>query len=93
MVVRMKDTEGKEKVAETVRQVGSKTFYYRDRGWIDSTVGPEEASKAVVLKQFSDDYFTLARSQSAEQNQYLTFAERVTVKLGNTVYRIDTDAP
>jgi Ca-activated chloride channel family protein len=93
MVVRMKDTEGKETLAETVRQVGSKTFYYRDRGWIDSTVGPEEAGKAVVLKQFSDDYFKLARGQSAEQNQYLTFTERVTVKLGDSVYRIETDAP
>jgi Ca-activated chloride channel family protein len=93
LVVRAKDKEGNETVAETVRQVGSKTFYYRDRGWIDSAVGPDEAGKAVVLKQFSDDYFTLARSQSAEQNQYLTFAELVTVKLGDTVYRIETDAP
>jgi Ca-activated chloride channel family protein len=93
LVVRMKDAEGNEAVAETVRQVGSKTFYYRDRGWIDSAVGADEEGRAVVLKQFSDDYFKLARTQSAEQNQYLTFAERVTVKLGGTVYRIETDAP
>ena len=35
----MKDAEGNEAIAETVRQVGAKTFYYRDRGWIDSAVG------------------------------------------------------
>jgi Ca-activated chloride channel family protein len=93
MMVRLKDTEGNEAVAEKVRQVGSKTFYYRDGGWIDSAVSADETGKAIVLKQFSDDFFTLARNQAAEQNQYLTFAERVTVKLGGTVYRIDAAVP
>ena len=42
-----------------------------------------------MIRQFSDEFFNLARSQSAELNQYLTFTEPVTIKLAGTVYRID----
>ena len=91
--VNLKDAEGRDAASATVRRVGTKTFYFKDDGWIDSAVGPEELGKAVVLKQFSDDFFTLARTQSAEQNQYLTFAERVTVKLDGKIYRVEPGAP
>ena len=72
-----------------LRQIGSKTFYFKDNRWIDSTVRPEEEAKAQIIRQFSDKFFDLARSQSAEMNQYLTFTEPVTLKLAGTVYRID----
>jgi Ca-activated chloride channel family protein len=72
-----------------MRQVGSKTFYFKENRWIDSTVKPEEDAKAKLIRQFSDEFFKLARSQSAEMNQYLTFTEPVTLRLGDTVYRID----
>ncbi len=72
-----------------LRQVGSKTFYFKANRWIDSTVMPEEDAKAKLIRQFSDDFFSLARSQSAELNQYLTFTEPITIKLAGTVYRID----
>jgi Ca-activated chloride channel family protein len=93
LAVYAKDAEGRNSVAQTVRQVGAKTFYFKDNGWIDSAIGPEEASNVVVLKQFSDDFFNLTRSQSAEQNQYFTFGEQVTVKLGGRVYRVDPATP
>ena len=72
-----------------LRQVGSKTFYFKENRWIDSTVKPDEDAKAKRIRQFSDEFFSLARSQSAELNQYLTFTEPVTLKLAGTVYRID----
>ncbi len=72
-----------------LRQVGSKTFYFKDNRWIDSAVLPEEDAKAKRIRQFSDEFFNLARSQAAEMNQYLTFTEPVTIKLADTVYRID----
>jgi Ca-activated chloride channel family protein len=72
-----------------VRQIGAKTFYFKDNRWIDSTVKPEEDAKARVIRQFSDEFFHLARSQSAEWNQYLTFSEPVTLRLAEGVYRID----
>jgi Ca-activated chloride channel family protein len=82
-----------EAVASSVRQVGSKTFYYKNNRWIDSTVKPEDDAKAVVIAQFSDKFFDLARSQTAEMNQYLTFTEPVTVNLDGRVYRFDPPSP
>jgi Ca-activated chloride channel homolog len=73
----------------SVRNVGVKTFYRKENRWIDSQVKPEEDAKATVVEQFSDDFFKLARDQSAEQNQYLTFEEPVTVLLAGRVYRIE----
>jgi hypothetical protein len=84
------DQQGEAQNVQTkLRQVGSKTFYFKENRWIDSTVMPEEDAKAKLIRQFSDDFFNLARSQSAELNQYLTFTEPVTIKLAGTVYRID----
>ncbi|WP_250846864.1 VIT domain-containing protein [Aquisphaera insulae] len=76
---------------QTVRQVGAKTFYFKENRWIDSTVKPDDDAKARRVRQFSDEFFTLARSQKPEFNQYLTFREPVTVSLDGTVYRIDPE--
>jgi Ca-activated chloride channel family protein len=75
-----------------VRQVGKKTFYFKEHHWIDSTVTPDDEARATVIKQFSDAYFNLARdSRDDELNQYLTFEEPVTVKVDDHVYRIEPD--
>jgi Ca-activated chloride channel family protein len=76
----------------TIRRVGEKTFYLKDRRWVDSAVKPEEDAKAKLVRQFSDAYFDLARSQGAELNQYLAFTEPVVVRLGAEVYRIEPAA-
>jgi Ca-activated chloride channel family protein len=81
--------QARKDVKATIRQVGAKTFYFKENRWIDSTVKPEEDAKARVVRQFSDEFFRLARSQSAEWNQYLTFSEPVTLRLAEGVYRID----
>jgi Ca-activated chloride channel family protein len=93
LAAEMRDGAGRAAVADTVRRVGAKTFYYRDHGWLDATVTTEEAAGATVIRQFSDDFFSLTRRQAAEQNQYLGFAERVTVKLDGTVYRVEPGPP
>jgi Ca-activated chloride channel family protein len=81
--------EQKAQAQPRVRQIGSKTFYFKENRWVDSTVKPEEDAKAKVIRQFSDEFFNLARSQKSELNQYLTFAEPVTLKLAGVVYRIE----
>jgi len=84
------DQQGEtQNVQAQLRQVGSKTFYFKENRWIDSTVKPDEDAKAKLIRQFSNDFFNLARSQSADLNQYLTFTEPVTIKLAGTVYRFD----
>lgn len=72
-----------------LRVIGSKTFYFKEGRWLDASVEPEEETKAKVVRRFSDEFFDLARSQSADWNQYLTFDEPVTVKLRGQVYRIE----
>ncbi len=82
--------EESERGAESkVRQIGSKTFYFKSNRWIDSTVKPEEDAKAKVVRQFSDEFFALAGAQPAELNQYLTFNEPVTIRLSGEIYRIE----
>jgi Ca-activated chloride channel family protein len=72
-----------------VRQLGAKTFYFKNKRWVDSSVTPEDDAKAVVVVQFTDEYFRLARTQKAEYNQYFSQGEPITVKLDGKVYRID----
>ncbi len=76
----------------TVRQIGSKTFFRKGDRWVDSEVKPDDEAKAVVIRQFSDEFFALARGQKSELNQYLTFEEPVTVNLDGKVYRFEQAA-
>jgi Ca-activated chloride channel family protein len=83
------DGQINESAPATIRQIGSKTFFWKNDRWIDSTVTKEEDEKATVLTQLSDEYFNLARAQKAGNNQYLCLDEPVTVKLDGKVYRIE----
>ncbi len=47
------DFEGNAVPVTSVRQVGSKTFYFRQSRWIDSSVTAEAKKDARVLSQFS----------------------------------------
>ena len=76
-----------------VRQIGAKTFYWKNKRWVDSSVTPDEDAKATVVTQLTDTYFRLARTQKAEYNQYLSQSEPVTVKLDGTVYHVDPAPP
>ena len=78
-----------DQATANVRQLGNKTFYRKADRWVDAEVKPDEDAKAKVVEQFSDEFFKLARSQTAEMNQYLSFDEPVTVNLNGQVYRFD----
>jgi Ca-activated chloride channel family protein len=83
--------DGQVELVESVRQVGNKTFYRRDGAWIDSLLADKDTKaleKATVVEQFSDDFFALLRSQSADDTPYFTFDEPVTVALKGQVVRI-----
>ncbi len=87
------DKDGRGRVVETVRQIGSRTFFRKEGRWIESTLTPEDEAKAVLIEQFSDDYFRLAGAQPSELNQYLTLPEEVTVRLADKVYCIRPAKP
>ena len=76
-----------------VRQIGAKTFYWKNKRWVDAAVTPDEDAKAIVITQLTDAYFQLARTQKAEYNQYLSQTEPVTVKLDGTVYYVNPAPP
>jgi Ca-activated chloride channel family protein len=92
MMGRQLPTQGAQPVQQLerkVRQIGTKTFYWKNNRWVDAAVTPEEDAKGIKVTQLSDRYFELARSQKAEYNQYLSQAEPVTVKLDGQVYHVD----
>jgi Ca-activated chloride channel family protein len=76
-------------LAAKVRQIGPKTFFWKNNRWVDSTVMPGEDTKAIVVTQLSDEYFRLARSQKAEYNQYFSQSEPITVKLDGKIYQVE----
>jgi len=83
------DAEGEVQVLESVRNVGQKSFYYKEKVWQDSTVTPEQAKHAVRVVQFSPEYFELAASHGGTLAKYLAFDEPVLVNLGTKTYQID----
>lgn len=74
---------------QTIRQVGNRTFYQRDGRWIDSRVTQDQEQKARRVKQFSDEYFELARRHGKTLSQYLVFDEPVLLTLDETAYLIE----
>jgi Ca-activated chloride channel family protein len=78
-----------ETAAQTVRQIGSRTFYLRDGRWIDSTVTESQQKKAQRIKQFGDAYFELAHSHGREFSQYMVFDEPVMVNIAGRTYLIE----
>ncbi len=84
-----RDFQGNEIPVGTVRQLGRKTFYYREGRWLDSEVEPEQEKTAKVIEQFSETYFKLSRGLNPTENQCLTFKQPVVVHLRGKVYRIE----
>jgi len=78
-----------EDAVQTVRNIGNRAFYRRGDRWVDSTVNREQEKAAVRVKQFSDDYFALARRFGRDLAQYLVFDEPVLVNLADQAYLIE----
>ena len=85
--------EGFQEARGKIRQIGAKTFYWKNKRWVDSTVQPDEDARATAITQLTDAYFQFARAQKAENNQYLSQTEPVTVKLDGKVYHIEPAPP
>jgi Ca-activated chloride channel homolog len=74
---------------QNVRNIGNRTFFQRGGRWIDSQVTKEQEANARHVKQFSDEYFELARRYGRTMSQYLVSDEPVLVNLGNESYLIE----
>ena len=74
---------------QTVRNIGNRTFYLRDKQWVDSTLSEKQEKNPQRVKQFSDEYFALAKRFGRDMSQYLTFDEPVIVNLDGQAYLIE----
>ncbi len=74
---------------QNVRQIGNRAFYRRANQWVDSTLTKEQQSKPIRVKQFSREYFELARRHGRSLAQYLVFDEPVMVNLDDQAYLIE----
>ncbi len=83
------DAQGEARNVQTVRNVGQKTFFRKDRQWHDSSVRPEQLKQVIRIKQFSREYFDLAASHDGRLAQYLVFEEPVILNLGDKTWQID----
>jgi Ca-activated chloride channel family protein len=74
---------------ETVRNIGNRAFYRRGDRWVDATVTDAQEAKARRVKQFSDEYFELARRYGRTLSQYLVFDEPVLLNVDSQAYLIE----
>ncbi|RCS53010.1 VWA domain-containing protein [Bremerella cremea] len=93
--VTVADTETDEvHVVDTVRIVGNRTLYYRDKTWIDEEAVAEAKKPQpnyVDVKRFSDAYFDLVAHNNKAENAVLSQQndqETLVIKLRGKVYRI-----
>ena len=71
---------------ERVQQMANQTFYFRNSQWEDPTVTAEQRSNAIVVKQFSDEYFALVEKHGRELTQFLTTEEPVLLNFKGQTY-------
>jgi Ca-activated chloride channel family protein len=74
---------------QTVRNIGNRAFYRRGDRWVDSTLTEEQEKNPVRVKQFSDEYFALARRHGREFSQYMVFDEPVLLNVESQAYLIE----
>lgn len=79
----------KDVTVSTVRNLGAKSFYWRENRWQDSTVTDEQIKNARRYEQFSDDYFKLAEKHGRTLSQYLVYDEPVILNLDNETLLIE----
>ncbi|MGW8256130.1 MAG: VIT domain-containing protein [Thermoguttaceae bacterium] len=76
-------------VKSNIRQLGNRTFYLRNGRWIDSLASGEQEKNAKRIKQFSAEYFALAKSHGQRLAQYMVFDKPVILTLDDQAYLIE----
>ena len=69
-----------------VRHIGGKTFYLRDKKWVDSTITAEQEKKVQQVKRYSPEYFELISKFGKDAGKYAASDEEVTVVIEGQAY-------
>ena len=90
-VLQTADADASARPSGQIRNVAGKTFYFKKDRWIDESITEdmETNQKPVVIKQFSDEYFSLLDENTTEISQYLVFSEPIALNLSGQIYYID----
>ncbi len=74
----------KAAIAQNLRQIHNRTFFFKNNQWIDSSLTETQQNAAPrKIKQFSDEYFALARTADPELAACLTFEQPVLLNVNN----------
>jgi Ca-activated chloride channel homolog len=79
----------RDKVAQNVRNIGAKSFFFRGERWVDSTLTEEQVKKAKKIKRFSDEYFELVDRHGKQVAKYLAFDEPVMLVIDGQAYAFE----
>jgi Ca-activated chloride channel family protein len=75
-------------IAQRVRYIGNKVFYYRNGTWYDSTYDPQKDKQLITIKYMSDEYIKLA-TEIKGIARYLVLGDSLILKFGGKVYKIE----
>ena len=75
-----------EVVLNTVKSIGTKTFFFRGDRWVDSSIDEEKLKDAKQVKRFSDAYFDLITKHGNDVAKYLAIEGKVVIQLDDAVY-------
>jgi Ca-activated chloride channel family protein len=84
-----KADEEAKKARNTIRQVANRTFYLRQGQWIDSKLTAEQQKDPKRIKQFSDEYFALAKKYGRKVSQFMVFDDPVLLDVDGQAYLIE----
>ncbi|MBL9163204.1 MAG: VWA domain-containing protein [Planctomycetaceae bacterium] len=79
--------QDRQVVANTMINVGRKTFNRRGDRWVDSTLSEDQEKSAKQIDRFSDEYFELVAKHGKHVAPYLAIDEPVVVELDGQVYQ------
>lgn len=74
---------------QNIRNIGNRTFFRRDKQWVDSQVTKKQEANARRVKQFSDEYFELAATHGRRLSQYMVFDDPVLLNIDDQAYLIE----
>ena len=72
--------------AQTVQNVGSKTFFRRNNRWVDSAVTQKQEQEATRIERYSQEYFDLVSRHGKSIAKYLAIEGNVTLLIEGKAY-------
>jgi Ca-activated chloride channel family protein len=78
--------EDKQVAVQTVRNVGTKTFFYRGQQWVDSTVTEDQERNAIKIERYSQPYFDLLKKHGKRIAPYLASDEPMLLLVNGQAY-------